>query len=59
MEGVASVQKVIAITGDGAAFTCRQMLGVLEAETGKVAEDAALASLVFGEPGLTGILNDG
>src|SRR5439155_14343522 len=38
VEGVAPVEEIIAVTGDGAAFAGGELLGVLEAETGQVAE---------------------
>src|SRR5439155_17183956 len=58
VEGVAPVQQFIAVAGDGAAFPGGDMLGVLEAETGQVAECATLAAFVFSQPGLAGILDN-
>ena len=59
VERVAPVQEFIAVAGDGAAFSGGDMLGVLETETGQVAEYATLAALVFSKPGLAGILDNG
>src|SRR5438034_4974557 len=58
VERVAPVQEFIAVAGDGAAFSGGDMLGVLETETGQVAECAALAAFVFSQPSLTGILDN-
>src|SRR5207247_6561879 len=57
VEGVAAVEKFIAVAGHGAAFAGRDMLGILKAETRQIAECAAFAAFVFGEPGLASILD--
>src|SRR5213593_2391703 len=59
VEGLAAIQEIIIIACDGAAFAGRQMLGFLEAETAQVPERSALTALVFGEPRLARIFNEG
>ena len=55
----AAVQEFVAVAGDGAALATRDVLGILKTETSQVAEGAAFAAFVFGQPGLTGVLDDG
>ena len=57
MKGVAAVQKLIAIAGHGAAFAGRKVLGVLETEAPQVAQRAALAATVLGQPCLASVFN--
>ena len=49
----------VAVARDGASFAGRQVLRVLETEAPQVAQHPALAALVFGQPGLASVLDDG
>ena len=57
VEGVALVNQFLAHARDRAAFAGRNVLGFLEAEAAQVADRAALAALVFGQPRLAGVLD--
>ena len=49
---------IFAVAGDGAAFAGGEVFRLLETEATEVAERAAFAVFVLGEPGLAGILDD-
>jgi hypothetical protein len=55
--GIAAIDEFLAEAGDGAAFAGGEVFGFLEAETAEVAEDTAFAAMIFGEPGLAGVLD--
>ena len=53
------IQQLNSVAGDGPALAGGNVLGLLEAEAAQIAQRAALATLVFAQPRLAGVLNDG
>jgi hypothetical protein len=58
VERAGPIQEFVTVAGNGPPLAGRKVLGVLKAETAQVADRSALASLVFGQPGLARVLDD-